>query len=482
MKPRTLIRLSRNSKAASCIRSVLLVLACSSVAFSVEGEGEAIGTYLGAASCAASTCHGGVLARGSAWRSAWTLWSSADPHVNAGLSLKTPASLRIVLGLIGRPETDVTQNEIDHLLRERCISCHVTATPQQCSSTEPLKTAFLLEGVSCESCHGASGGWLVAHLKESFPVQQQTALGFRDTKSILSQTQGCVRCHVGSRTSDGLVRDMNHDMIAAGHPVLRFDMESYLRALPPHWGKIPESEQTPVRNRQVGRSIALSAAAGLAADRASAFLGGEGTPFPEFADYDCFGCHQSLSIDDYATSSGSGEASKRISDGIPIWNAWYGDNLLDLKKNRWRMIPPDSGKAEQITNAASHLQDQFLRKAKAAAQQNFDAMEVIRQAHQRCKADLDWHEAAVLVMDVDAALRALALRDASFETIRNSLIANVGVFLRFRVGLQSPDTFDQEAKQKFQRALMQLLLSVDDSDKPTVGAKVHSNDNQQMAQ
>ena len=37
-------------------------------------------------------------------------------------------------------------------------------------------------------------------------------------------------CHVGTPDAN-----VDHDMIAAGHPPLRFEFSSYLANLPPHW-------------------------------------------------------------------------------------------------------------------------------------------------------------------------------------------------------------------------------------------------------
>src|SRR6185312_4830920 len=48
----------------------------------------------------------------------------------------------------------------------------------------------------------------------------------------------CAGCHVGAPADPERgypVRDMNHDMIAAGHPRLNFDFADYQHRLTPHW-------------------------------------------------------------------------------------------------------------------------------------------------------------------------------------------------------------------------------------------------------
>ena len=52
----------------------------------------------------------------------------------------------------------------------------------------------------------------------------------------LVQAQVCVGCHVGAPAKDGVpARDLNHDLMAAGHPRLIFELSSYQANMPPHW-------------------------------------------------------------------------------------------------------------------------------------------------------------------------------------------------------------------------------------------------------
>ena len=55
-------------------------------------------------------------------------------------------------------------------------------------------------------------------------------LGMVNTASELVRAKACSLCHIG-----GPDRDMNHDIIAAGHPALYFDYATYLKAYPKHW-------------------------------------------------------------------------------------------------------------------------------------------------------------------------------------------------------------------------------------------------------
>jgi hypothetical protein len=87
------------------------------------------------------------------------------------------------------------------------------------------------DGVGCESCHGASGRWLGPHTTLGWrdrPWPEKAALGMRNTKDLASRARLCAGCHVGDGGSDDLpARDVNHDLIAAGHPRLNFELSAY---------------------------------------------------------------------------------------------------------------------------------------------------------------------------------------------------------------------------------------------------------------
>ncbi len=185
-------------------------------------------------SCASATCHGGAVGRGPAWNSSFTLSRSHDPHATAGERLLDADSQRIVAllapGVLDTAKPDEERQKLyAQALRQRCVSCHTSATSQDVRSIEELPTQLITDGVSCKSCHGTAERWLTEHTKLSWqgPMRFEQATGMRDTESIVGRSETCVRCHVGSRSSDGLVRDMNHDLIAAGHPALRFDLWIY---------------------------------------------------------------------------------------------------------------------------------------------------------------------------------------------------------------------------------------------------------------
>jgi hypothetical protein len=110
----------------------------------------------------------------------------------------------------------------------------------------------------------------------------------------------CVGCHVGAPADENRkypVRDMNHDMIAAGHPRLNFDYAEYLRRLPKHWHD--PTAPNPAGEWLIGRVVHAEAACRLLADRAKRAMENDSrSPWPEFAEFDCAACHHRFASPD----------------------------------------------------------------------------------------------------------------------------------------------------------------------------------------
>jgi hypothetical protein len=122
-------------------------------------------------------------------------------------------------------------------------------------------------------------------------------------------------------------------MIAAGHPPLRFEQASYEALLVgKHWDDRPTRAADPNYEVQLwaaGRIAAADAALALLEGRAQRAKGQEpGTrgqgPWPEFAETNCFACHQPLrSLE--GQSAGPATAYRT---GFPPWQTW-NTALLD---------------------------------------------------------------------------------------------------------------------------------------------------------
>jgi hypothetical protein len=236
----------------------------------------------GTASCAAAACHGDSGPRGSRG-SEYAHWVASDKHAQAYNVLLTDQSRIIQRNYHGlarltdaHPETDLT-----------CLRCHATDAEQ----ARRGNLAARADGVGCERCHGPAGNWLTEHYTRGWREKsdaEKRALGFLPTKDLVSRAETCAECHVGVPG-----QEVDHDLLAAGHPRLNFEYASYLVALPPHWSRREEKARVPdleERSWVVGQALSARKALTLLEHRAR----DDKRAWPEFAEYDCYACHHSL--------------------------------------------------------------------------------------------------------------------------------------------------------------------------------------------
>jgi hypothetical protein len=238
------------------------------------------------------------------WQSSDTVFRCYDPHTRAYSVLLEPKSREIERLLTGSEDAhkDV-----------RCLACHATPTLAN-RPDDPM----LAQGIGCEACHGTAEKWIADHAGWSPGPghdQRLAAAGMTHLADPLVRATTCAGCHIGAPSAgDVPVRDMNHDLIAAGHPRLNFDYGTYLRALPPHWAEKDRTVSPPklrpasdeFTHWLTGRAAMAIAVHQLRVDRAKR------GPWPELAEFDCYACHHSL----------KGETKKPLGDrpGALVWN------------------------------------------------------------------------------------------------------------------------------------------------------------------
>jgi hypothetical protein len=278
----------------------------------------------GAGSCAAAACHNANGARGSKG-SEYTTWVTDDPHARAVEVLYGEKSLQIEKRRKRTPRVEAEHPESDPL----CLNCHVMpgirALDQSQTGGPPQRETFALgDGVSCEACHGAAGGWLTQHYTADWRArtpEQKSAEGLRSTKNLRVQVEVCVRCHVG----EGNI-DVNHDLIAAGHPRLNFEYAAYLANLPKHWDDKKDKADHPdfeARAWAIGQVVSAQASLELLAHRSNPL--NKRQRWPEFAEYDCFACHHDLAPESWRSQPQY--VKRRL--WVPAWNTWYVSPALD---------------------------------------------------------------------------------------------------------------------------------------------------------
>ena len=259
---------------------------------------------IGVSGCASTGCHGGSAMNSltgklddRTWSGSASHWLAVDPHGQAYAALESPLAKFIMDRFApGIAATDAA----------RCLACHTNPSLARVN-VEPRERQMRSEGANCEACHGDAGKWLPEHTSwtKSSRDAGYEATGMVKLFDVGERALSCVGCHVGAPADEKRgypVRDMNHDMIAAGHPRLNFDFAEYQRRLPPHWKEEDASPEFELKAWLVGRAAQDEAGVKLAADRASRGRAGA-APWPEYADFRCVSCHHTLE-DGFKSGSG----------------------------------------------------------------------------------------------------------------------------------------------------------------------------------
>ena len=338
-----------------------------------EPAGE-VGKFTGPGSCAASNCHGGVQPKAIVRiaQNEYSIWFAQDKHARAYTVLSNPTSVRMgkILGLEQPPNKS-----------EKCLACHtLNAKSEQRAQT----FQNLEDGVSCESCHGPAVGWLGPHTVNNWTHEQSLKLGMYDTRDLAKRTERCLTCHLGTPE-----KEVDHIMIAAGHPDLTFQLESFSSAMPRHWKPAPNTNAwASVQELAVGQAVQLREALVRLNRRAS------GPNWPEFAEYECFACHHSLTKPDASWRQEAGYHGRQ--PGAPVWNpATYSvfrhiagaidptvtTQLVSELQSIERLSGKPANKDELATRAkeAAALADQIAREVQAQSYDRNLAAKLLRE-------------------------------------------------------------------------------------------------------
>ena len=259
---------------------------------------------LAAANCAASGCHGGVrpgVAEAStAGLSAYPLWLQHDPHARSWKTLCSDESVTMMsrLGIIENGRI------VDAAGFDNCLACHNSYRLDSSSTgrRRSVHTADLLppptassprfaEGVGCAACHGPAERWIDQHYGARWDRDTAISDGYVRNDDLLTRARMCASCHVGDRD-----RDMNHDLIAAGHPVLRFEMASHHARLPKHWRDAAAADPARFEAELWTAGAIATADAWLALQQGRVSQCTPVSTWPELAAHDCSSCHQSIRL------------------------------------------------------------------------------------------------------------------------------------------------------------------------------------------
>jgi len=325
-------------------------------------------TALCSSSCSTSNCHGSFTANSDADAirgDEYFVWLK-DPHAKAYQTLFDARS-KAIFERLAAADADLhpLESQSDRFERHQktCLPCHMTNN-QSLLSNQTLhhRESQGAEGVSCGSCHRGDQEWLHGHYRSNLKLQRSDSDGI----SATTEVKRCVSCHIGGNGAD-----VNHDLIAAGHPPLRFEYVWFKSRLPKHWrpdrrsarliakdqrADHQTSEATPNATQTwlIGQLVSAIAALELLESRAEAAT--QEATWPELAEFNCSACHHDL-------KGNSWRQARHLSDlaaartrkpylAIP-WGNWNLELIDELAQQF------DSPESQEFNVAFGHLRKEF---------------------------------------------------------------------------------------------------------------------------
>lgn len=280
----------------------------SAASSSTPTQNSVVGKYNGPGGCASSSCHGSIQPKTitRVAQNEYSIWAGQDKHARAYQVLSNDVSVRIgkILNLGSPPN----QNQ-------KCLACHALSVAPEMRA----QTFDISDGVSCENCHGPAAGWLGAHTVKDWEKRsgdEKAQLGMRDLQDLAIRSHTCLHCHVGTEE-----KSVDHQMIAAGHPDLTFELNLFSAVMPRHWKDADGSGSSGTssgiwfgtKEWAVGQGMQLRDSLQRLARRARS------STWPEYSELDCFACHHSLTAAKDSWRQEVGYAGR--TPGVPAWNA-----------------------------------------------------------------------------------------------------------------------------------------------------------------
>jgi hypothetical protein len=267
--------------------------------------------YLGPGSCAATSCHGSVkpVADSRILQNEYSTWIIKDKHSKAYQALT---------GEVGERMARILKLGTKAEEAPKCLGCHTLYT----TAAQRGRPFELSEGVSCENCHGPSSAWLGPHTERQWTHEKSVERGMADTRNVIHRTEKCLECHLGSQN-----KFVDHEMIAAGHPDLYFELDSFSAVEPRHWKTpreaapskpVEDGAWSGVRDWSAGQAVQLRASLERLSWRAKGERYDKKDVWPEYSELSCFACHHALVPARDSWRQAHEYAGRRPGD--PAWN------------------------------------------------------------------------------------------------------------------------------------------------------------------
>ncbi len=328
-----------------------------------------------AASCATSNCHAGprpgvtqpTVRRGAEYQ----LWLDNDPHAQSWKTICSDESVAMMQRLKIMDGDQI----IDQVGFDNCMACHNSTrryndprtnrnthvglsdavhmaqlAPHRNQTSPDDVNTFQREGVGCSACHGPSERWIGTHFQHQWSPQFASDEGFVDAGDLYVRARMCASCHVGDKD-----RDMNHDIIAAGHPALRYELATFHAWQPKHWRDTEAKDRTYYEAQLwlAGQIAATDASLALLETRAA--KSHSVSQWPEFASYDCASCHHNLGFDNDRTPVTSDRKA------VALYSSWNDAGirwLIHYRIDTGAATPDDFELLESLNRVQLQMESQ----------------------------------------------------------------------------------------------------------------------------
>jgi hypothetical protein len=290
----------------SWVRCLLVSLTlCSGLVMAQTLPDQSQDQTLGVVNCASSLCHGSI----AGWdgspvvQNEYVVWSRLDKHARA-YALLTNAQSRSIAAKLGLAQPA-------HLSRE-CVDCH--AHNPATRAPKPAPAHSVADGISCEGCHGPAQRWIASHTAPEATHASNIRDGLYPVDQPLARAKLCLSCHFGSSE-----KYVSHRIMAAGHPRMSFEMETFTNLQPAHF-KVDadyirrKGNIDGVRIWAIGQAVAVSTQIDILLDPQR----GRDGAFPELTLFDCHACHHPMADTRWKPHTAFGKA---ISPGLVRLNA-----------------------------------------------------------------------------------------------------------------------------------------------------------------
>jgi Cytochrome c554 and c-prime len=356
--------------------------------------------YLGPGSCAATSCHGSVkpVADSRILQNEYSAWIIKDKHSKAYQALTSEIGERMarILKLGAKAEES-----------PKCLACHSLNT----TAAERGRPFEIAEGVSCENCHGPSSAWLGGHTERQWTHEKSVALGMTDTRNVIHRTEKCLECHLGSAN-----KFVDHEMIAAGHPDLFFELDSFSAIEPRHW-KVPR-ESAPgkpvgdgawvgVQDWSVGQAVQLRASLERLQWRSEGERFDKKDVWPEYSELSCFACHHAL-----VSAKDSWRQAHEFAGRRPGDPAWNGSRYVVFRLLAKQADPAAAQELEQhLTVLAGQMSTLNPERSAVAGQAKAAAPVAQRLAEHLAAMPYDQGLAMRMLQQITGDAEAISLAD-----------------------------------------------------------------------